>query len=263
MIPREILKKIRQIEIRTNRVVSGFAERGCPSRSTSIAVGDSDTSRARCARGRAAGETPALRSLQPPAQFFGVASAVKNRDDADEMRLNGEIDAVTDEDFNSDLVNGLAREGKSFRVLKDAGKCRVNFGFKSVAQTRLLLVIPEDGIFKFQPRLRLEDYLAGHARRESRRSLSSARTRSHGMPVSGLRRSCSARRSNSAICSGDGWSANLARKSWKISRCSSIGSFSTCLMTCVALMAVIYSFDLFAQAGFSASRITHYASRHP
>jgi hypothetical protein len=34
-------------------------------------------------------------------------------------------------------------------------------------------------------------------------------------------------------------------------------------MTCVALMAAIYSFDLFAQAGFSASRITHHASRHP
>jgi hypothetical protein len=29
MIPREILKKIRQIEIRTNRVVTGFSERGC------------------------------------------------------------------------------------------------------------------------------------------------------------------------------------------------------------------------------------------
>ena len=29
MIPREILKKIRQIEIRTNCVVTGFAERGC------------------------------------------------------------------------------------------------------------------------------------------------------------------------------------------------------------------------------------------
>jgi hypothetical protein len=38
MIPRETLKKIRQIEIRTNRVVTGFAERGCvrnTSRSTS------------------------------------------------------------------------------------------------------------------------------------------------------------------------------------------------------------------------------------
>jgi hypothetical protein len=61
MIPREILKKIRQIEIRTNRVVTGFSERGCPSRSTSIAVGDSETFHARCARERAAGETPALR----------------------------------------------------------------------------------------------------------------------------------------------------------------------------------------------------------
>jgi hypothetical protein len=38
MIPREILKKIRQIELRTNRVVPGFSERGCvqsTSRSTS------------------------------------------------------------------------------------------------------------------------------------------------------------------------------------------------------------------------------------
>jgi hypothetical protein len=29
MIPREILKKFRQIEIRTNRIVTGFGERGC------------------------------------------------------------------------------------------------------------------------------------------------------------------------------------------------------------------------------------------
>jgi len=38
MIPREILKKTRQIEIRTNRIVTKFAERGCvhsTSRSTS------------------------------------------------------------------------------------------------------------------------------------------------------------------------------------------------------------------------------------
>jgi hypothetical protein len=31
----------------------------------------------------------------------------------------------------------------------------------------------------------------------------------------------------------------------------------------VALMPTIYSVDLPAQAGFSASRITHSASRHP
>jgi hypothetical protein len=102
MIPREILKKIRQIEIRTNRLVTEFAvargparrdrftarvartietnsspnpvrvlkrrerrapaapERGCPSRSTFIAVGDSETFHACCAHERAAGEIPAL-----------------------------------------------------------------------------------------------------------------------------------------------------------------------------------------------------------
>ena len=39
MIPREILKKNRQIEIRTNRVVTTSSERGCPSRSIFIAEG--------------------------------------------------------------------------------------------------------------------------------------------------------------------------------------------------------------------------------
>ena len=39
MIPREILKKIRQVEIRANRVVTGFAERGCV-RSTSRSTPD-------------------------------------------------------------------------------------------------------------------------------------------------------------------------------------------------------------------------------
>jgi hypothetical protein len=39
MIPREILKKIRQIELRTNRIVTEFSERGCvqsTSRSTPV-----------------------------------------------------------------------------------------------------------------------------------------------------------------------------------------------------------------------------------
>jgi hypothetical protein len=39
MIPREILKKIRQIEIRTNRVVTASSDRGCV-RSTSRSTPD-------------------------------------------------------------------------------------------------------------------------------------------------------------------------------------------------------------------------------
>jgi hypothetical protein len=63
MIPREILKKIRQIELRTNRIVTGLAERGGPSRSTSAASGDFEILRAHPANAAAAGETPALRQL--------------------------------------------------------------------------------------------------------------------------------------------------------------------------------------------------------
>ena len=258
MIPREILKKIRQIELRTNRLVTGFAAGARASaRFTARTLAATKTNRAfnsiRTLKRRERRAPTAL--FQPLAEFFGITSAMKNRDDADEMKFHGEIYAVTVKDFDSGFVNGLAREWKSFRVLKNAGKCRVNFGFKPVAQARLLLVMPEDGILKFQPCLRREDYLAGHARRASRRSLSSARTCSHGMPISGLRRSRSARRSNSASCSGDGSSANLARKTWNTSRCSSHGSLRNSSTTSATLMAVIYSVALPPQAEFSSSRI--------
>ncbi len=268
MIPRETLKKIRQIELRTNRLVTTFAAgaRLCEPQHSRIAKSRRSSGHVLSGES-AAGRRPALRLFQPPPQFLGVARAVKDRNDADEMQFNGEIDAVTFKDFDSCFPNGFVGEEKSFRVLKDAGKGCVNFGFKPVTQTRLLFVIPEDGIFKFQPRLRLKDYLAGHARRAARRSLSSARTCSHGIPVSGLRRSRSARRSNSASCSGDGSAANLARKTSKTSRCSSRGSLRNSSTTSATLMATIYSFQFATQASFSAradsSFIIHHSSFPP
>ena len=143
MIPREILKKIRQIELRTNRIVSAML------------VGF---------------------SFQPPPQFRRISRTVENRHDADKIFLNRKIDAVTVEDFHPGFVNGVACKWKSFRVLKDAGERGVNFSLEPVAQAWLLLLVPKDGVFKFQTRLWFEDYLAGHARRCARRSFNSART---------------------------------------------------------------------------------------
>jgi hypothetical protein len=62
MIPREILKKIRQIELRTNRIVTDSAERGCV-RSTSRSTPDISN---------AFTNHHALRLGLPPSLCFGV-----------------------------------------------------------------------------------------------------------------------------------------------------------------------------------------------
>jgi hypothetical protein len=170
MIPREILKKIRQIELRTNRLVT---------------------------------ETLAGALLQPSPQFRRIARAVENGNDADEVNFNPKINAVFLEDFNAGLASFPADRSESFRVCKDAFNSRINFGLKSLAQTGLLRIIPNHCVFQFHPRFRVKNYLPLHERTLIR-SFISARTVSHGMPLAGLRRSSSPRRSNSASCSGVG-----------------------------------------------------------
>ena len=61
MIPREILKKILQIELRTNRFMTESAEHGCPSRSMSAASGGFEILRAPSAIAAAVAGTAALR----------------------------------------------------------------------------------------------------------------------------------------------------------------------------------------------------------
>jgi len=78
MIPREILKKIWQIELRTNRIVTGSAQRGCPSRSTSALASPLESSPVHPPIEAAAGGTPALHSLQPPPQFRRIPRAAES-----------------------------------------------------------------------------------------------------------------------------------------------------------------------------------------
>jgi hypothetical protein len=203
MIPREILRKIRQIELRTNRIVN---------------------------------ETLTADSLQTSAQFFRIASAVKHRDDADEFRLDGEVYTITVKDFHSRLTNNFAHKRKSFWVLKNSGKRLVNFSLKPLAQAKLLLVVPKNSIFEFESCLRVKDYSAGHARRCARRPLSSARTFSQVTPSSGFRRRRSARASNLAIISGGNSSLNSASMSWTTSHCSSNDIRRNCSRISVALI---------------------------
>jgi hypothetical protein len=120
--------------------------------------------------------------IQPAAQLGRIPRPVKYGNDADEFRLDAEKDAVILKNFDPGHANRPADQLESFGVLQDAFDGGVYFTFKAVSQTRLLFVIPNDGIFKFEPGLRVEDYLAGHVR-PLIRSFSSVRTCSQGIPV--------------------------------------------------------------------------------
>ncbi len=69
MIPREILKKIRQIELRTNRIVTASSERGCVA----------ETSRSTPAISNAPTNHHALRLGLPPSLRFGATGRPQPR----------------------------------------------------------------------------------------------------------------------------------------------------------------------------------------
>ena len=165
MIPREILKKIRQIELRTNRLVT---------------------------------ETLAGVSFQPSPQFRWIARTVKNRSHIDGIQFNRIGNAVFMKSFESYFVSVGRGEAKSFREFQNLPEGGVDFDSEFFTQAGTLRFIPRGRIFKFQAGKGRKDDCAFHALRLLRRSWSSACTVSHGMPRSGCCRSSSARRKNSA-----------------------------------------------------------------
>ncbi len=218
MIPREILKKIRQIEIRTNRIVT---------------------------------ETLAGASLQPAQECLRISRAMENGNNIYDLRSNQMVNAVFAKPFKPDLTSGGRCTAKSFGKFLNLLERSVDFNSPFFAQASTLFFVPSRRIFEFQAGQRREDNRAPHSLRDCKRSWSSACTVSHGIPRSGCSRNSSARRSSSAICSGVSSSSNLSRSCSKTSRCSSTGSRSICSKTRAALMAAIYFFDLRVHAGFS------------
>ena len=199
-----------------------------------------------------ANETLARRLFQSPPQFRRIPCAMKNGSHIDGIQFNRIVNAVFAKFFESHFVSVGRGEAKSFRELQNLLEGGVNFPSEFFTQAGTLCFIPCCRVFKFQAGKRRENDSAFHALRLLRRSWSSACTVSHGMPRSGCCRSSSARRSNSASCSGVGSASNFSRSCSKTSRCSSNGSFSTCSMICAALMAAIYSVDSRVQAGVFA-----------
>ena len=259
MIPREILKKIRQIELRTYCLVTGFAAgaRVCDPQHSRMAYSRNNFKRAMSGEA-AAGHRPALRSFQPPPQLRRLSRAIENRNDADVVGLGVKVDAVA---MKSPQQSCLARipagQAKAFRGFQNFLNDQVDFSLEFITQPRLLFIIPKNRLIKFETGGRREEDVATHAaRRAFNRCRASARTCSQGMPAWGFFRNSWARRSNSSFCSGESSSS----KSWTTSRifskascCSATGSLQNCLTTSVALMAAIYPRQIRRQAAFPRS----------
>jgi hypothetical protein len=217
MIPREILKKIRQIELRTKRIVTAPL---------------------------------ASFSFQPSPQFRRIPRAMP--DGADNhfgsLAFDHEEYGIRPRIWHFGFLGQPTGEGKSFRVLANRFEKTLQLFGESLADSRLVLVVKNNRVGEFPFRFLFDDHPKTHRLARNRFSMS-ATTSSSGRQSSGCASARSARRSSSAICSGVSSSSNLSRSCSKTSRCSSNGSWSSCSKTWawLALMPLIYSVGRSAQ----------------
>ncbi len=217
MIPREILKKIRQIEIRTNRLVT---------------------------------EALADASLQPPAQFLRIACAVPNGQNFNFVmsRVDGEVNRVRPRRRNLGFARQPTCESKTFRFVRERVKNCTNRNVKPMADSRFALVIPHHSFMPIAFGVGLHYDRESHFLARSRSSIS-AKTCSTGFPRPGCFNASSARRSSSAICSSVSSSANSSSIWPTSSRRSASGIRRICSRISVALTRLsLPSIQLFASA---------------
>jgi len=205
MIPREILKKIRQSELRTNRIVT---------------------------------ETLAGFSFQPSPQFGGVLVSLPDGHDFHQMFFfkNCKVNRIWPAD-DFCLASGRRSFSVAKRVRNDLLKIIVKHHGEASANSRLSRFIPVTGCAHLFAHFSLDDEAEPHFFTPYRANIS-ARKVSHGMPRSGCARASAARRSSSAICSGVSSGSKSSRSCSKTSYCSSNGSSRIFSKTCVALMAL-------------------------
>ena len=217
MIPRDILKKIRQIELRTNRIVTA---------------------------------TLAGFSFQPSPQLRRIPRAVPDGKNFDfkMFDVDGELNRVRPRFGHFGFPRQRRRQSKSFGVLSQSLEKRLKFIIKPPADASFTFFIPVHGIIPFPLGFGLRNDFERHLLAR-RRFLISAETSSMGVPRPGCLSASSARRSSSTICSGVSSSSNRSRSCSKTSRCSSNGSWSSCSKTWawLALMGLIYSVERNAQ----------------
>jgi len=225
MIPREILKKNRQIKIRPSCIV--------------------DTVLARA-------------SFQSPVQFCGVSGMVPNSQNLDlpMFRIDCEINGKWPRLRQSGLPGKLGKWSESFRILRQGlqeGQQRI---VKSQANARLPGFVPVNGLIPFPLGLNLRNYPERHFL-AGKRFLISADTSSIGLPRPGCFKASSARRSSSVFSTSVSSSSKSPNSKSMIStssRRSASGIRRSSSRISVLLMPPIYSGSLSAQAAFSELR---------
>jgi hypothetical protein len=208
MIPREILKKIRQIELRTNRIVT---------------------------------ETLVCALLQPSLKFYRIARGVKNREHGKGIVFDREVNGVFLEPAQANFPGAPTNSLEKFRVGQCALERKLHFQFEFPTKSASLAFVPSNRFLKFQTRGRFEDDRKTHF--HPKRLLMPASTCSQGIPSWGFFSKSARRRSSSAACSdvksgSYPSSTMISQKSCASLILSSCGSAFAALRISLALMAL-------------------------
>ncbi len=258
MIPREILKKIRQIEIRTNRVVTEFAERGQFRRTGVAPVSNSKTA--------ALAESAA--TATPSFQTAGKILEDGDRRDACPTPRTRRSSPAISKAFASHhaLRLGLRPQPRSVYFRRSANRF-------SILATTSSIGVPRPGFFS-----------ASSARRSSSSICSGVSSGSYPFSTMLLQTCCASSRRSARLnlastsafkvfqgnfpigIGGDfqSWkpSMNSSQRRCASSTRSSNGSFFAAEKNFATDMDSIYSVDLPAQAGFSRRANSSFVIRH-
>jgi len=204
MIPREILKKIRQIEIRTNRIVTQTAAEGLF---------------------YAASQLGWISRNVPNCADYDLTSCVLD------CKVNGVGLGLRHRSFSSQTAD----KTKPFGPFTNFSEKAKDITGESLTQPRHSIIIEVNGLHKFPLGLLFDDNPKGHRLPRKRLSIS-ATTSSSGRQFSVCANAYSARRSSSAISSGVSSSSDSSLNCSRTRRCSCRGSFRNCSTISVALM---------------------------
>jgi len=232
MIPREIRKKIRQIELRANHIVDRML------------AGD---------------------LFYSPGQFCRISGTMPNCKNFDLTMccIDGEVYGIRPRRRHFCFVRQLRRQEKTFRIFRQALQKSSESVVEPQSNALFAFFVPTDSVVPVPFRIRLGDDFEGHF--FAKRRWISADTSSMGVPRPGFFKASFARRSSSAICSGVNSSLKSPNSISMIStssRRSTSGIRRNSSRISALLMPLIYSRETRRQAAFvRPSRFTHHVSR--
>ena len=176
----------------------------------------------------------AISLFQPFSQVFGISFGMKHSENANAIRGLREINAKVAKPFQGSPANMRSDRSKSSRMFFYPFQKCICLGFKLRSQPRPLLLVPSYRLVEFNTCNASENDPA--ALFQPYRFLRSDLISSQETPSSGFFLKSSARRSSSAIWSGDNSSSISSFSSRTTSRCSSKGSSRNCSTISSALM---------------------------